>query len=268
MTALLEVNDLSKTFKEHQGLFGPDTFHAVQDVSFSLEHKKTLAIIGNNGSGKSTLAKMIVGITRPTSGCILLEGKPVTFGDYQYRSKRIRMLMQDPNFAFNPRLNIGQILDTPLRLGTELDESQRNEKIFETLRLVGLYPDHTNVKIKTLSASQKQRIALAQALILEPQIIIADDTIGTLDASVKTQLTNLMLNVQERRGVSYIYVSQHLGFVKHIADQVLVLDKGMVVEYGDTRNVFSHPKSDITKRLVESHFEQELDDRAWERDWG
>ncbi|MDH2926846.1 peptide ABC transporter ATP-binding protein [Lonepinella koalarum] len=267
MTALLDVNDLSKSFKEHQGLFGSDTFHAVQDVSFSLARKQTLAIIGNNGSGKSTLAKMIVGITRPTSGQIVLDGKPLTFGDYQYRSKRIRMLMQDPNSAFNPRLNIGQILDMPLKLGTNLNEQQRNEKIFETLRLVGLYPDHTNVKIHTLSASQKQRIAFAQALILEPQIIITDDTIGTLDASVKTQLTNLMLNVQERRGVAYIYVSQHLGFVKHIADQVLVMDKGLVVEYGSTRNLFSHPKSDITKRLVESHFEHVLDDRAWEREW-
>ncbi|WP_386696411.1 ATP-binding cassette domain-containing protein [Lonepinella sp. MS14436] len=267
MTALLEVNDLSKTFKDHQGLFGADTFHAVQDVSFNLERKKTLAIIGNNGSGKSTLAKMIVGITRPTSGEILLDGKPLTFGDYQYRSKRIRMLMQDPNLAFNPRLNIGQILDTPLKLSTNLNELQRNEKIFETLRLVGLYPDHTNVKINTLSASQKQRIAMAQALILEPQIIIADDTIGTLDASVKTQLTNLMLNVQERRAVSYIYVSQNLGFVKHIADQVLVMEKGVVAEYGETRSVFSHPKSDITKRLVESYFKHVLDDRAWERTW-
>ncbi|MCK3657446.1 peptide ABC transporter ATP-binding protein [Pasteurellaceae bacterium Pebbles2] len=265
MTALLTVNHLSKSFLERQGLFRHSEFHAVQDVNFQLERKKTLAIIGNNGSGKSTLAKMIVGISKPSAGEILLDGKPLEFGDYEFRAKNIRMIMQDPNSAFNPRLNIGQILDTPLRLATSLDEEQRNERIFNTLRLVGLYPDHTNVKINTMSVSQKQRVALAQALILDPKIIIADDTLGTLDASVKTQLTNLMLDVQERRGISYIYVSQHLGFVKHIADEVLVMDKGQVIEYGDTRTLFSNPQSDITKRLVESHFGKVLDDTAWEQ---
>lgn len=263
---LLQVEDLTKSFKNHFGLLGSGTFRAVEEISFSLEAGKTLAIIGRNGSGKSTLAKMIVGITKPTSGNILFKDKPLNFGDYGYRSKHIRMVFQDPNTAFNPRLNVGQILDTPLRLTTSLNEQQRNEKIFNILKLVGMHPDHTNIKITTLSVSQKQRIALARALILEPQIIIIDDAVGSLDTTVKTQLTNLMLELQEKLGIAYIYVGQHLGIIKHIADEVLVMEDGVMIEYGETRSLFTDPQTDITKRLIESHFGKILDDSSWEND--
>lgn len=255
MTALLEVVDLTKNFYDSTGLFHKTTFVAVENISFCLERKKTLAIIGKNGSGKSTLAKMIVGILEPTSGQILLNGSPLTFGDYSYRAKKIRMVFQDTNSAFDPKLNVGQILDLPLRLTTALDEDERNHKIGETLRLVGLYPDHVNIRINTMSVSQKQRIALARALILEPDIIIADDTLGSLDATVKTQLTNLMLQIQEKLGIAYIYIGQHLGIIKHISDQVLVMNEGKIIEYGTTEQIFNHPQSDVTKKLLEGFFE-------------
>lgn len=257
------MENLSKTFQNKNLLFNSGSLSAVKNISFSLEKKKTLAIIGNNGAGKSTLTKMIVGITEPTSGQILFQGQPLTFGDYSYRSKHIRMIFQDPNTSFDPKLNIGQILDAPLKLATELDEEQRNEKIFSTLRLVGLYPDHANIKIRTLSLSQKQRVALARALILEPEIIIADDIIGTLDSSVKTQLTNLMLEVQEKLGISYIYVGQHLGIIKHIADDVLVMDNGEMIEYGNAKSVLTNPQQDLTQRLIESYFGKPLTEENW-----
>lgn len=260
---MLRLDNLSKTFKNQSLLFNQGGVSAVKNISFSLEKKKTLAIIGNNGAGKSTLTKMIVGITEPTSGQILFQGKPLSFGDYQYRSKHIRMIFQDPNTSFDPKLNIGQILDAPLKLATDLDEEQRNEKIFNTLRLVGLYPDHANIKIRTLSLSQKQRVALARALILEPEIIIADDIIGTLDSSVKTQLTNLMLEVQEKLGIAYIYVGQHLGIIKHIADDILVMDNGEMIEYGDAKSVLTNPQQDLTKRLIESYFGKPLTEENW-----
>ena len=264
MTALLQVEDLCKRFPNAGGLLGNDSFDAVQDISFSLQPRQTLAIIGNNGSGKSTLAKMIVGITRPTSGKIIFQGNELSYGDYDFRTKHIRMLFQDVNAAFNPHLNVGQILDTPLRLTTNLTEEERNEQIFDTLRLVGLYPDHANIKINTMSTSQKQRVALAHALILQPDIIIADDALGALDASVKTQLTNLMLDIQERRGISYIYVGQHMGLIKHIADEVLVMDAGQMIEYGSTRSLFTEPQTDTTRRLVEGYFGSVLKNSAWE----
>ena len=169
---LLKVENLSKTFDGPAKLFGSEQFYAVKDVSFSLSRKETLAIIGKNGSGKSTLVKMIAGITPPTSGKILFNDLPLQFEDFHYRAQHIRMVFQDANSAFNPRLNIGQALDAPLRLITDWDEETRNQKIFETLSLVGLYPDYTNLKIKHLSVSQKQRIALAPAPLLQPQMVI------------------------------------------------------------------------------------------------
>jgi len=263
MTALLQVEDLTKRFKSSASLFGQNDLYAVKDISFTLETRKTLAIIGNNGSGKSTLAKMIVGITQPTSGKITFKGNKLSFGDYNFRTKHIRMLFQDVNSAFNPRLNVGQILDIPLRLATDLNETERNNQIFNTLRLVGLYPAHANIKISTMSTSQKQRVALAHALILNPDIIIADDALGSLDASVKTQLTNLMLDIQERRGVSYIYIGQNMGLIKHIADEVLVIDSGQMIEYGSTHSLFTQPQTDITRRLVEGYFGKILGDDSW-----
>lgn len=261
--ALLEVEDLSKSFSDKISLFNANQFIAVNNVSFHLNRKRTLAIIGKNGSGKSTLAKMIVGVIPSSEGKIILRDKELIFGDHQYRAKHIRMMFQDPNSAFNPRLNVGQILDAPLRSLTELSEEERNEKIFKTLKLVGMYPDHANIKINTMSSSQKQRVALARALIMDPEIIIIDDALGGLDATVKTQLTNLLLSLQQRLGISYIYVGQHLGIIKHIADDVLVMDEGKMVEYGSTKTLFTQPKTDITKRLVISHFGRLLDESSW-----
>ena len=217
-----------------------------------------------NTESKSTLVKMIAGITPPASGKILFNDLPLQFEDFHYRAQHIRMVFQDANSAFNPRLNIGQALDAPLRLITDWNEETRNEKIFETLSLVGLYPDYTNLKIKHLSVSQKQRIALARALILQPEIIIIDDALSTLDASVRIQLLNLILDLQEHLGISYIYVGQNLGIIKHIADQVLVMDEGEIIESGTPREIFTNPQNNITRLLVESHFGQLLDENAWQ----
>ncbi|MFD0965414.1 ATP-binding cassette domain-containing protein [Seminibacterium arietis] len=263
MTALLQVKNLSKYTVDKVGLFTSTRFAPVENVNFTLKRKKTLAVIGKNGSGKSTLAKMIVGILKPSSGEILFKGMPLQFGDYHYRTQHIRMIFQDPNSTFDPKMNVGQILDTPLRLNTRLDEHDRNQKIFSTLKLVGLYPDHANAKINNMSISQKQRVALARALILEPEIIITDDALGLLDATVKIQLMNLMLEIQEKLGISYIYIGQHLGIIKHISDDILVLDNGQLIEYGSTYSVFTNPKTEITKRLLESHFGEILTEKAW-----
>lgn len=265
MSVLLQVENLSKSFRDEQfKLLGSRYFQAVADINFRLAAKQTLSIIGRNGSGKSTLVKMIAGIIPPSSGNILFKGKPLVYGDYGFRAKHIRMLFQDTNSSFNPRSNVGQILDSPLRLATALDEQQRNEKIGQTLRMVGLYPDHANIPITATSLSQKQRIALARAVILEPEIIIIDDSISALDASVKTQLVNLMLDLQQRLGIAYIYVGQNLGLIKHISDQVLVMEEGKMVELGTPQQLFTQPTTEITHRLVESYFGKMLDKQAWQ----
>lgn len=261
--ALLEIQQLNKRFTDQIGLFRKQDFYAVRNISFSLNKRETLAILGANGSGKSTLAKMIIGLTEPTSGQILYRNKPLSFGDYQYRAKHIRMVFQDPNDAFDPNHNIGQILDAPLRLLTDLTEEERNSKIFHTLKLVGLYKEHVLTPIQIASSSQKQRVALARALILEPEILIIDDTSNTLDFSVKTQMINLMLELQQRLGLSFIYIGQHLGLIKHISDKLLVMDQGETIEYGATKEILLNPQNPITERLIESHFGKKLTEASW-----
>lgn len=260
---LLQVIDLCKTFDGPSRWFGSSAFNAVENVSFNLDRKQTLAIIGKNGSGKSTLVKMIAGLIKPTSGEIKFNDIPLDFENSRYRAQHIRMVFQDANSAFNPKQNIGQALDAPLRLTTDWDEEKRNQKIFETLSMVGLYPDYTNLKIKNLSASQKQRVALARAFILEPEIVIVDDALSSLDASVQIQLLNLTLDLQARHGVAYIYVGQDLGIIKHTADYVLVMDEGKMIEFGTPKDLFCHPQTTVTKRLVESYFGGLLDESAW-----
>ncbi|HDS4351005.1 putrescine export ABC transporter ATP-binding protein SapF [Enterobacter roggenkampii] len=263
---LLEVRNLSKTFRYRTGLFHRQTVDAVKPLSFTLREKQTLAIIGENGSGKSTLAKMLAGMVEPTAGEVLIDDHPLTFGDYSFRSQRIRMIFQDPSTSLNPRQRISQILDFPLRLNTDLEPEARRKRIFETLRMVGLLPDHESYYPHMLAPGQKQRLGLARALILRPKVIIADEALASLDMSMRSQLINLMLELQEKQGISYIYVTQHLGMMKHISDQVMVMHQGEVVERGSTAEVMASPLHELTKRLIAGHFGEALTADAWRKD--
>ena len=226
------------------------------------------AIIGENGSGKSTLAKMLSGMIEPTAGDIVIDDKQLHYGDFRYRSQRIRMIFQDPSTSLNPRQRIGQILDVPLRLNTELDAPEREQRINETLRQVGLRSDHAYYYPHMLASGQIQRIALARALILQPQVIVADEALASLDMSMRSQIINLMLELQQKQGIAYIYVTQHLGMMKHISDQVMVMHHGEVVERGSTSEVLAAPLHEQTKRLINSHFGEALTADAWRRDGG
>ncbi|MCR9000907.1 putrescine export ABC transporter ATP-binding protein SapF [Rahnella perminowiae] len=263
---LLEVRNLSKTFRYRTGLFRKMNLEAVKPVSFTLREKQTLAIIGENGSGKSTLAKMLSGMVEPSGGEILIDEHPLAFRDYRFRSQQIRMIFQDPSTSLNPRQRIGQLLEAPLRLNSEMDAQQREQRINETLRLVGMLPDHANYYPHMLASGQKQRVALARALILQPKVIVADEALASLDMSMRSQIINMMLELQERQGISYIYVTQHLGMMKHISDQLLVMHEGEVVERGNTAEVLAAPLHDLTKRLISSHFGEALTADAWRRD--
>jgi len=263
---LLEVRNLSKTFRYRTGLFRRMNLDAVKPVSFTLREKQTLAIIGENGSGKSTLAKMLSGMVEPSGGEILIDDHPLAFRDYRFRSQQIRMIFQDPSTSLNPRQRIGQLLESPLRLNSEMDAQQREQRINQTLRLVGMLPDHANYYPHMLASGQKQSVALARALILQPKVIVADEALASLDMSMRSQIINMMLELQEKQGISYIYVTQHLGMMKHISDQVLVMHEGEVVERGNTAEVLAAPLHDLTKRLIASHFGEALTADAWRRD--
>lgn len=266
LNTLLEVRNLSKTFRYRSGLFKRQQLEAVKPLSFTLREKQTLAIIGENGSGKSTLAKMLAGMIEPTNGEIIIDDHTLHFGDYPYRSQRIRMIFQDPSTSLNPRQRISQILDFPLRLNTEWQQEERQQHILETLRIVGLLPDHASYYPHMLAPGQKQRLGLARALILRPQVMIADEALASLDMSMRSQLINLMLELQEKHSISYIYVTQHIGMMKHISDQLIVMHQGEVVERGSTADVLASPLHEMTKRLINSHFGEALTADAWRRD--
>ncbi|HBQ80507.1 MAG TPA: peptide ABC transporter ATP-binding protein SapF, partial [Erwinia persicina] len=223
-------------------------------------------IIGENGSGKSTLARMLSGMIAPSAGEIVIDDHPLEYGDYGYRSQRIRMIFQDPSTSLNPRQRISQILDFPLRLNTELNTEEREKRIIATLRQVGLLRDHASYYPHMLAPGQKQRIGLARALILQPKVIVADEALAALDMSMRSQLINLMLELQAKHGISYIYVTQHLGMMKHISDKVLVMHQGEVVERGSTADVLACPLHDLTRRLISSHFGEALTADAWRKD--
>lgn len=197
---------------------------------------------------------------------MLIDDHPLEFGDYSFRSQRIRMIFQDPSTSLNPRQRISQILDFPLRLNTDLEPEARRKRVFETLRMVGLLPDHESYYPHMLAPGQKQRLGLARALILRPKVIIADEALASLDMSMRSQLINLMLELQEKQGISYIYVTQHLGMMKHISDQVMVMHQGEVVERGSTADVMASPLHELTKRLIAGHFGEALTADAWRKD--
>ncbi|ABU70833.1 peptide ABC transporter ATP-binding protein [Vibrio campbellii] len=254
MSALLEVDNLSKQFVTRSGLFKRIVKEAVKPVSFTLEPGQTIGFIGQNGSGKSTLARMLAGVVEPSSGEIRVNGERLEHEDYSTRCKLIRMIFQDPNTSLNPRIQIGRILEGPLKRNTNMPPDARMKRVKDTLLRVGLLPEHAYFYPQMLAAGQKQRVCLARALILQPSIIVADEALNGLDMAMRSQIINLFLELQEEMGLSFVYVSQHIGIVKHITDKVMVMHEGEVVEFGETNQVLTNPEHAITQRLVESHF--------------
>ncbi|HIF5957942.1 TPA: ATP-binding cassette domain-containing protein [Vibrio parahaemolyticus] len=254
MSALLEVDNLSKQFVTRSRLFRRQVNEAVKPVSFTLEPGQTIGFIGQNGSGKSTLARMLAGVVEPSSGEIRVNGERLEHKDYATRCKLIRMIFQDPNTSLNPRIQIGRILEGPLKRNTNMPPGARMKRVKETLLRVGLLPEHAYFYPQMLAAGQKQRVCLARALILQPSIIVADEALNGLDMAMRSQIINLFLELQEEMGLSFVYVSQHIGIVKHITDKVMVMHEGEVVEFGETNQVLTNPEHAITQRLVESHF--------------
>lgn len=258
MTTLLQVTDLNKLYKLNGYLFSRKTFTALEPVSFNIQAYKTLAIVGETGSGKSTLAKLLVGAELPSGGKIKLNGQTLQPGNFKQRCQHIRMIFQDSGTTLNPSLTIQQLLDEPLKLNTNLDESDRALLIRETLQKVGLLADHMNFYPHMFSGGQKQRISLARAIILKPQVIILDEALASLDPSLRAQMINLLLDIQQQMGLAFILISHNLGIVRHFSDDILVLSKGKVVEMGKTVDVLNRPKHKYTKKLLLSQHYQLL----------
>ena len=251
---LLDAVDLKKYYPVKKGMFAkPKMVKAVDGVSFTLERGKTLAIVGESGCGKSTLGRMLTMIERPTEGELFYKGQNFLVSDSEtekLRRKKIQIVFQNPYASLNPRKKVGAILEEPLLINTDLSAQQRKEQVLEMMAKVGLKPEFYDRYPHMFSGGQRQRIAIARGLMLRPDIVVADEPVSALDVSVRAQVLNLMMDLQEEMGLSYVFISHDLSVVEHIADEVMVMYLGRVVEQGETKAIFSNPRHPYTQALL------------------
>lgn len=252
MTKLLEVEQLSKSYRHKTGLFSGTKIVALEPLSFSLERGETLAIMGETGSGKSTIARLIAGAEKPSGGEIRLNGKPLQATDYAERCRNIRMIFQDSLRSLNPQITVGKQLKEAVRFNTNWDVATQQQHVVETLRKVGLLPDHYHFYPHMLSSGQQQRVCIARAIVLAPQIIVADEAFVSLDPSIRAQIINLILDLQQDMGISFIFVSHSTEIVKHVADKILIMHRGKMIEFGPTQVLVNHPKETYTRHLLQT----------------
>jgi peptide/nickel transport system ATP-binding protein/oligopeptide transport system ATP-binding protein len=251
---LLQVDNLVKHFTIRQGPFAPSlVVKAVDDVSFALRERETLAVVGESGCGKSTLGRAVLRLVEPTAGKVSFDGVDVTSaGERALRRLRrnMQMVFQDPYASLNPRMTIGAILGEPLALHGIARGKTRSERVAELLALVGLTPAYAARFPHEFSGGQRQRIGIARALAVGPRLIVGDEPVSALDVSIQAQIINLLQDLQDRLGLSYIIIAHDLTVVKHISDRVAVMYLGKIVELADTRTLFKAPRHPYTRALL------------------
>ena len=254
---LLVVRGLKQYYPVKGGLGKePSYVKAVDNVDFEVRRGEVFGIVGESGCGKSTLGKSICKLIEPTDGSIVLDGEEIAkYTPKQMRPirKKVQMVFQDPYASLNPRMSVRDIVAEPLIIhGLTKTREETDQKVVELLRRVGLDDYHANRYPHEFSGGQRQRIGIARAIILKPEIIICDEPVSALDVSVQAKIINLLKELQQKLNISYIFISHDLGVVKHIADRVMVMYRGHVVEEGTRDEIFSHPKHDYTKLLLGS----------------
>ena len=252
MAPVLEARNLVRDYHVGGSLFGGGrTVHAVRNISFSLEKGKTLAIVGESGSGKSTLARILTLIDRQTTGELLMDGQPVDIANGVTRElrRKVQIVFQNPYGSLNPRQKIGDVLMEPLLLNTDMPAPERRDLALEMLQKVGLMPEHFNRYPHMFSGGQRQRIAIARAIILRPSLLVLDEPVSALDLSVQAQILNLLADLQDEFGLTYVFISHDLSVVKYIADDVMVMYLGEAVEFGTRDKVFASPEHPYTRAL-------------------
>ncbi|MNE06505.1 Glutathione import ATP-binding protein GsiA [compost metagenome] len=251
---LLDVTDLSIRFPVQQTIFGKVTarVHAVENVSLTLARGETLAIVGESGSGKSTTGKLITGLLHPTAGKVEICGKPMRSDTRQSLSRSVQMIFQDPFSSLNPRLTVGRAITEPLRIHKLATEKEQDEIAASLLTRVGLSPDIAKRYPHEFSGGQRQRICVARTLALKPSVIIADEAVSALDVSVKAQVVNLLLELQQEMQLGFIFISHDMAVVERISHRVAVMYLGEIVEIGPRAAIFSNPVHPYTRRLIEA----------------
>ena len=270
---ILEVKNLRKFFPIHKGLFRRVSGHvrAVDDISFHIDQGETLGLVGESGCGKTTAARCIIRAIDPTSGQVLFREENGEVLDLAIESesglrdvrRQIQLVFQDPFSSLNPRMTLFEIIGEPMAINGYGTRREREERVEELLRLVGLRPEFMRRFPHAFSGGQRQRIGVARALALSPKLIVADEPVSALDVSVQAQVLNLLLDLQEELDLTYLFVSHDLSVVRHVSDRVAVMYVGKLVEMGPTQELFESPKHPYTAALLSAV--PEADPRARSR---
>ena len=255
MNNILKVENLTKKFKK-KNFFSSDSEEviAADSVNFSVEQGKILAIAGQSGSGKSTIAKLILRAIKPDSGKIFYKQKEIKDNSDELKKFRMKcqMVYQDPYDSINPRMTVLDIVNEPLEIHNLGTKKERKQKVIETLQMVKLEPAEEISKKHPhmLSGGQRQRVVIARAIVVQPEIIIADEPVSMLDVSIRAEILELMKEIQNKNNISMIYITHDLATAKHFADDILILNSGKVVESGSIKEILSNPTDSYTKALI------------------
>ena len=247
---LLEVEGLKKYFQVGKG----QTLKAVDDISFQIKKGQTLGLVGESGCGKTTVGRTLLRIYEPDAGKILFDGKDisrVSKKETKELTRRMQMVFQDPYASLNPFFTVGEIVEEGMKIHKMYhSETERMERVYELLEMVGLNKDHANRFPHEFSGGQRQRVGIARALALNPEFIVCDEPISALDVSIQAQVVNMLMKFQEEMDLTYLFIAHDLSMVRHIADQTAVMYLGTMVEYGSTRDVYEHPVHPYTRGLL------------------
>jgi oligopeptide/dipeptide ABC transporter ATP-binding protein len=252
---LLEVTGLKKHFPLHKSMFGKsnEVVYAVDGVSFALQARETLGIVGESGCGKSTLGRTIVRLIDPTAGTIRVRGADITAiprSEMRPYRRQLQMIFQDPYSSLNPQMRAADIVGEPLVVHDIAAGAEREERVAALFRRVGLRPDQMRKYPHEFSGGQRQRIGIARALALNPDVIVADEPVSALDVSIQAQVINLLMDLQDELGLSYVFIAHDLSVVKHISHRVAVMYLGRIVELADRDALFATPLHPYTEALL------------------
>ncbi len=253
---LLEVRNLKVYFPIRTGVFRrhTDDVKAVDDVSFSIEKGTTVGLVGESGSGKTTIGRALLKLYPATSGSVLLDGRdvlPMSEREFRPYRRKMQMIFQDPFGSLNPRLSIVQIVGEALEIHfPEMSREDRRARVAELMKQVGLKPEMMERYPHEFSGGQRQRIGIARALAVKPEFIVCDEPVSALDVSVQAQIVNLLQDLQDELGLTYLFIAHDLAVVEHISDQVLVMYHGKIVESASAEQIYESPQHEYTKKLL------------------
>ena len=249
---LVEVKNLKEYFNINTGVFTSKPLKAVDDVSFSIKKGETLGLVGESGCGKTTVGRTLLHLYKPTAGEIWFDGKQiVTKKDIQEYRQKSAMVFQDPYSSLNPRMTVSDIIAEPLDVHKMYaNKKERQEKILDLMAKVGLNSEHANRYAHEFSGGQRQRIGIARALAVNPEFVVCDEPVSALDVSIQAQVINMFDELQDKMGLTYLFIAHDLLVVRHISDRIAVMYLGKMVELADAREIYDHPLHPYTKSLM------------------